>query len=478
MTTLSLIDRIKLSADQAPLIGRSYFSFVRAVAMLRSLAPNLARCLLQRRMPTPVELRQGFEAMGVTYIKLGQFIGSSPSLFPAEYVEAFQDCFDRTPAHDFSLICKVIERELERPLDSVFSDIDEEPMAIASIAQVHTAKLITGEPVVIKVQKPGVEATIDVDLNIMLLMTRLVERLTPNLNRQMISGFIEAIFPYMKDECNFCKEEQYLIDFGQFIKEQGIKEVVVPKPYPAFSSKRVLVMERLYGGTFSDKLRKSPRFTKTLSQPFTAQNDSAEFKAAQNLSQAVSKVKKVWLASLFQHWFFHADLHLGNMMLLDDGNVGLIDFGLVGSISPKIWKSCQKLFIGVLQDNSRDVAEALFGIGMTSDTIDIESFSKDIEKLMKQTKDLDTRQNYNEEASDVLIDEQLLMQDANRWLIELGKLSRNYGLIFPHAFTLLLKQFLYFDRLESYSSGPDSMTELMETIFEDMDLALDEFDRQ
>ena len=112
-------------------------------------------------------MRETFESLGSTYIKLGQFIASTPSLFPREYVEEFQGCLDQTPTLPFSYIQGVLNEEFEgRNLNEIFSFIDEKPLASASIAQVHAAKLVTGEDVVLKVQKPGVETILYTDLNV------------------------------------------------------------------------------------------------------------------------------------------------------------------------------------------------------------------------------------------------------------------------------------------------------------------------
>ena len=457
MTALSIKDRIKLDAENSSFFTRSAFNAARAISALRTLSPNLAKCILGRRLPTPVELRESFEAMGVTYIKLGQFIGSSPSLFPSEYIEAFQDCFDRTPANDFMLIKAVIERELDRPLESVFLYIDEKPLASASIAQVHSAMLKSGEKVVIKVQKPGSEATIKLDLNVLLLVTRLLERLTPKVNRHMISGFVEAIYPYMMDECDFCKEENYLLEFDRFLKDQGLSNIAVPKPLPSLSTKRVLVMERFFGSTFADYLRNTKP-----SSIGTGFNDTLTTKGkgrVHDFPQAVTNVKSVWISSLFNNWFFHADLHVGNLMLLDNGQIGLIDFGLVGSIDRKIWQACQKLFLGFAQNNHYMVASALFEIGMTKDSLDLKLFAEHIKSLMQKFKDIDKQAETG--WRDGYFEENDFNHDANRWLLELGDVSRKYGLVFPHAFTLMLKQFLYFDRLEIYGDSGDTLFDMM-----------------
>jgi len=134
------------------------------------------------RPPTPRLLRQTFESLGATYIKLGQFIASSPTFFPKEYVEEFQHCLDRTPNLPFGVIKRIIREELGRPLEEVYSEIDPVALASASIAQVHAARLVSGEEVVIKVQKPGVENILLTDLNFLYLSARMLETLAPKLS--------------------------------------------------------------------------------------------------------------------------------------------------------------------------------------------------------------------------------------------------------------------------------------------------------
>ncbi|WP_339806932.1 AarF/UbiB family protein, partial [uncultured Marinobacter sp.] len=134
------------------------------------------------RPPTPRLLRETFESLGATYIKLGQFIASSPTFFPKEYVEEFQGCLDRTPSLPFPVIRRIIREELGRPLEEVFSEIDPVALASASIAQVHAARLLSGEEVVIKVQKPGVETVLLTDLNLLYFGSRVVETLAPKLS--------------------------------------------------------------------------------------------------------------------------------------------------------------------------------------------------------------------------------------------------------------------------------------------------------
>src|SRR5690606_30361695 len=134
---------------------------------------------LGERPPTPRLLRQTFEELGATYIKLGQFIASSPTFFPQEYVEEFQYCLDKTKPLPFTLMKQILNEELQRPLHEIYSEIDPVPLASASIAQVHAARLVSGEDVVIKIQKPGVANVLLTDLNFLYVAAKVVEFLAP-----------------------------------------------------------------------------------------------------------------------------------------------------------------------------------------------------------------------------------------------------------------------------------------------------------
>jgi aarF domain-containing kinase len=202
----------------------------------------------------PRTLRLLFERLGPTYVKLGQFVASSPTLFPAPYVEEFQKCFDDVEKVPFNKIKSIVQAELgSRRIEDVFSYIDEEPLATASIAQVHAAKLAkTGEDVVIKVQKPGVGDLLQVDLSFLLLATKTLEFLNPELRRLSLGDIASDIRTTMIDELDFTKEAQNIDDFERFLSTSGIKNVVCPFVFKDASSKRLLTMTRLYGKPLTD----------------------------------------------------------------------------------------------------------------------------------------------------------------------------------------------------------------------------------
>lgn len=204
------------------------------------------------RPPAPRLLRQTFESLGATYIKLGQFIASSPTFFPKEYVEEFQYCLDRTPSLPFGVIRKIIRDELGRPIESVYAEIDPVALASASIAQVHAARLVTGEDVVIKVQKPGVENILLTDLNFLYLSARILETLAPKLSWTSLSGIVEEIQRTMMEECDFIKEANNLRVFREFLHNTHNEDATCPRVYEHASTRRILTMERFYGVPLTD----------------------------------------------------------------------------------------------------------------------------------------------------------------------------------------------------------------------------------
>lgn len=174
-------------------------------------------------------MRETFESLGSTYIKLGQFIASTPSLFPREYVQEFQGCLDQTPTLPFSYIQQVLAEEFEgKNLNEIFSFIDEKPLASASIAQVHAARLVTGEDVVLKVQKPGVETILYTDLNVVHWATKLLEKAVPKIKFASLSEIVDEIKTRMVREVDFIEEAQNLDDFVQYLNVSGNQAATAP----------------------------------------------------------------------------------------------------------------------------------------------------------------------------------------------------------------------------------------------------------
>lgn len=191
-------------------------------------------------MPPETLLRRLFEKLGATYIKLGQFIASSPTLFPPEYVLEFQKCLDKTDPVPWDGIKKTIEDELKQPLNAVFSSVNPVPLATASVAQVHTAVLRDSQKeVVLKVLKPGVEDVLTTDLSFLLVATKILEFLNPELARTSLVGIVSDIRSSMLNEVDFKKEAQHIQQFANYLDTSGMRQgATCPYVYRHLSGKR------------------------------------------------------------------------------------------------------------------------------------------------------------------------------------------------------------------------------------------------
>lgn len=373
--------------------------------------------LLGHRPPAPRLLRETFERLGTTYIKLGQFIASAPSIFPAEYVEEFQYCLDRTPPVAFSDIKRILKEQYGRDPSELFRRIEEKPLASASIAQVHEAELHDGRIIVLKVQKPGVRDIILTDLNFLFIASRLLEWFVPGMERTSISAIIEDLQKTMMEECDFLHEARNLKEFREFLDRTGIDFATAPAVYEELSGPRVLAMERLYGVSLTDL-------------------DSIR-KYSKDPEQTLIQALNVWFLSLMACDFFHADVHAGNLLVLEDGRIGFIDFGIVGRISKEIWSGMDLLMQGMNAQDYRQMAEAMTKIGAADRDVDVDVFANDLKTIFESMQRMETAAFRSGQVDEM---------EINHLVLSLSEAGRKNGIKFPREFALLIKQFLYFDR--------------------------------
>ena len=395
------------------------FDGLRSVARIGETAVVAAKAGIKYATDKPSNaklMRETFESLGSTYIKLGQFIASTPSLFPREYVEEFQGCLDQTPTLPFSYIQGVLASEFEgRDLSQIFSYIDETPLASASIAQVHAAKLTTGEDVVIKVQKPGVETILYTDLNVVHWAAKLLERAVPKIKFAALSDIVDEIKTRMVREVDFIEEAQNLDDFVEYLNISQNQAATAPKVYHQFSTRRVLTMQRLYGVPLTDF--------------------SMVKQYAKDPSQVLITAMNTWFGSLMLCKSFHADLHAGNLMLLEDGRIGFIEFGIVGQLKPEVWTACIAFMDALQKTDYQAMAENMLKMGMTHNKVDVQVLAQDLERLFNGVLMADPQQILSSNPADL-----------NDIMMDMVAVGERHGIKFPRDFALLFKQMLYFDR--------------------------------
>ena len=312
----------------------------------------------QSRAYLSVRLRRAIERLGATYIKLAQIISSGQGLFPDELVDEFKKCRDQVPAEPWESAQRTVEQDLGARVDQVFSSFDRKPLAAASIAQVHRATLLTGEDVVVKVQRPEVGTMVRRDLAVMawlapFLIGRIKVAALAN-PPALVELFAETIL----EELDFRMEAANMLDVGAMLHDLDQNAYVVPRPHPRLVTRRVLVMERLSGFNFDDVVG---------------------MKAAGIDTEAVVKTGMIsFMEGALIHGIFHGDLHGGNLFVLDDGRTALLDFGIVARLSDRRRQAFLRLMLGATTNDLRGQVRALCDLGALPPDTDIEAVIRDL----------------------------------------------------------------------------------------------------
>jgi ubiquinone biosynthesis protein len=314
--------------------------------------PESGRADVSRR------LREAAEALGPTFIKLGQIVSSGEGLFPTELVAEFKKCRDQVPAESFAVVQATVEADLGRPLSAVFASFDPAPVAAASIAQVHAATLLDGTGVVVKVQRPQVDRLVRADLRAMSwLAPHLIGRI-PVAALANPPAIVELFAETIVEELDFRLEAANMLDIATILRELGQDGYVVPRPHPTLVTRRVLVMERLSGFAF---------------------DDVAGMRGAGIDTEAVIRTGMIaFMEVAMVHGVFHGDLHGGNLFVLPDGRTALLDFGIVGRLSPLGRQAFLRLMLGAITNDVTGQLAALRDLGALPGDTDLAAVIRDL----------------------------------------------------------------------------------------------------
>jgi ubiquinone biosynthesis protein len=311
-------------------------------------------------LPDPVRVRRTLEELGPSFIKLGQLMSTRADLFPPEYINELTKLQDQVPPVPFEEIRRLVEVELGHPLDRLFESIDEKAMAAASVAQVHSARLKSGEQVAVKVIRPGIEKRIRKDIQVMYYFAARFER---SFDLGRIVGAVNLVKEF---ERTIFRELDMLIEAGnieRFTRSFAeVDEICIPRVYWDFTSKSVLVMEHVEG-------IKMDRVDEIRRQGIDPQ-----------------EVAMIGLRSfsrqLMAAGIFHADPHPGNTIVMPDGRVGLVDFGIVGYLDEETMMQVAHLFLGFAEHDYDMVMEAFEAAGLIDPrTMDLKSFRVDLKDM-------------------------------------------------------------------------------------------------
>lgn len=322
------------------------------------------------RLTQPERLRLAMEELGPTFIKLGQILSTRPDVLPHEYVEEFGKLQDKIPSIPLSEVLQQVEAELGAPAADFFAEFSSIPLAAASIAQVHRGRLLSGEEVVIKVRRPGIEGTIETDLDILAGLAYLVERHIPNAGILDPEGVVKEFRRTINREMDFTREGRTIDRFAtNFAKDPT---VYTPKVYWEYTSHRVLTMEYVDGVK--------------ISQLYDQPNEGYDPRAvAANGATAILK-------QVLVHGLFHGDPHPGNLFVLSDNRVCFIDFGMVGRLDDDLKFLLVDLLMGVLQRDVDRIISLLLYSNDLSDEVDLKGLKRDLSEFIDTYYELDLKE--------------------------------------------------------------------------------------
>jgi ubiquinone biosynthesis protein len=375
------------------------------VAARHKLLPML---MGSSRRPRPKDLREAFEELGLVFLKFGQVLAMRRDLLPAAYAEELESLHDELPAMGIDIVRTTIERDLGAPLAESFSSFDETPLAAATIAQVHRATLPDGRKVAVKVQRPDLQALIARDIAALTTLVALGERLFPSMRALDLPVVVKEFSRSLSREIDFGHEARSIALFRTALAD--FPDLWIPDVVPALSTGAVLTLEFSPGERIDHDAGPHP----------------------ETMPRAINTLVRLMLQSIFEEGIFHADPHPGNVFILPDGRLSLLDFGNTGELDERMRESLMLLLEAVVKGDARAATEAYLEMAAAGAEIDRAGLLADMKAALYEIR----RSN----LADVSIG------DAFDSLMSAG--SRN-GVHNPAEFVLLTRAFVILESMVS-----------------------------
>lgn len=346
------------------------------------------------------------ERMGPTYTKLGQLLSTRYDLLPAPYTEALSRLQDEVEPFDFEQVKEIIEAELGADLRHLYDEVDPEPLAAASLGQVHRARMVGGREVVIKVQRPDARDIVQGDMETLRKLAGLADRGTSAGKKFGFADLLRQFEQSLTAELDYQREARNLIRFGELTSSYDL--LLVPRPVADLTTSRVLTMDFVEGRKVTDV------------GPLTLMEVET--------GPLVEQLFRAYLQSILHDGFLHADPHPGNLLLTPDGRLGIIDLGMVSHVPPRIQRKVVRLLAAISDDNGEQAAVVLAEMGRPLEEYDAAAFREDVTRLVSEA-----------------VAEGAELQ-AGSVLVELSRISGAHGLRPPAEMSMIGKALLNLDQ--------------------------------
>jgi ubiquinone biosynthesis protein len=367
---------------------------------LRRFAPMAGRIgARQTREPVPVRLRRTLERLGPTFVKIGQAASTRSDIIPDDIIDALRMLQDQVAPISFDDARAVVESELGGTLGEIFAEFDPEPLAAASLGQVHTAVLHDGTPVVVKVQRPGVRDVVETDLDILITQARFIETHSELAGRYDFTRIVSEFANAVRAELDYTVEGTNAERLGDMFTDDEF--VAFPAVHWEYTTARVLTLERFDGVAFN-------------------RTDLLE-KAGHSRAELAQRGIYCYLEQIFMHGFYHADPHPGNLIALPDGRVAFTDFGRVGMISQVGRDQLADLFLAIIDNDVGMAVDTLVSAAGSPGDINVTELEREVSRLINKY--------YNKSLKEVRIGE---------LIAEVLDLVRDNHLIMPSELAVLL----------------------------------------
>jgi ubiquinone biosynthesis protein len=365
-----------------------------------------------------VEFRHGLEELGTTYIKLGQLLSSRPDLLPDVYIDELGKLVDDVAPIPFEQIRPVIETELG---PDVFASIDPNPLATASIAQIHSALLKSGREVVVKVRRPGIVEQVALDLDVLRSTAELAESHSSTAQLLQLRALADELETHLLGELNFEEEAHNAEVIGTLIADY--EELTTPQVIRPYVTEEVLVLEHVAGRKIEGDHGLAPERARTLAR----------------------ELFRAYVHQVTVEGIYHADPHRGNVLLTDDGRLALLDFGLLGRLDDDTRRQLALLLLAVAQNRADDVADLILGLSLTTVESDQPGFQHELRRKLP-------RYHWRPLAG----------IRAGEALADLQRIALRYGIRLPTSFALVGKTLSQADSIARSLDPEMDPIELME----------------